>query len=31
MIKIKNPYITQEIELTHLLDNLNLMIKNETT
>lgn len=31
MIKIKNTYITQEIELTHLLDNLNLMIKNETT
>jgi hypothetical protein len=31
MVKVKNVYITQEIELTHPLDNLNLMIKNETT
>lgn len=31
MVKVKNKYITQEIELTHPLDNLNLMIKNETT
>lgn len=31
MVKVKNKYITQEIELTHPLDNLNLMVKNETT
>lgn len=29
MVKVKNVYVTQEIELTHPLDNL--MIKNETT
>ena len=30
-VKVKNKYITQEIELTHPLDNLNLMVKDETT
>lgn len=31
MVKVKYTYITQEIELTHPLDNLNLMVKDDTT
>ena len=31
MVKLKNKYIRQEIELIHPLDNLNLIVKDETT